>query len=113
MSRHHTWWQAITWQEAEQIAGCRLDRRRQYYKHSERGRTVDNSYAFNGSNNTPIGKIFTYGEWTRECSGCSCDCGDGYGCSHGASGCEECGYTGKRREGMHTPIDLDDLMRTA
>lgn len=42
--------------------------------------------------------------WTRECSGCSCDCGDGYGCSHGAGGCDECGYTGKRREEMWIPL---------
>jgi len=34
---------------------------------------------------------------TVDCSGCSCDCGDGYGCSHEASGCSECGHTGKRR----------------
>lgn len=33
---------------------------------------------------------------TTACSGCSCDCSDGYGCDHGNSGCSECGYTGKR-----------------
>jgi hypothetical protein len=42
--------------------------------------------------------------YTRVCSGCDCDCGDGYGCSHGASGCDECGYTGKRRHAEAWPI---------
>lgn len=36
--------------------------------------------------------------YTAPCSGCSCDCSDGYGCNHGNSGCHECGYTGKRRD---------------
>lgn len=41
--------------------------------------------------------------YTAPCSGCSCDCSDGYGCSHGNSGCEECGYTGKRRDVVPIP----------
>lgn len=107
----HTWFKKITWQEAEKIAGSRLDRRRQYYIHTEEGRRAENPYAFNGSYDMPDAKLFAYVEGTRECSGCSCDCGEGYGCSHGAAGCEECGYTGKRREGMHSPINLDEIMR--
>jgi hypothetical protein len=40
---------------------------------------------------------------TLPCSGCSCDCSDGYGCNHGNSGCFECGYTGKSRTGYPVP----------
>lgn len=41
--------------------------------------------------------------YSAPCSGCSCDCSDGYGCSHGNAGCRECGYTGKRRGAVHVP----------
>ena len=41
-SRDHAWFEKIGYQEAEAIAGRRLDRRRQYYKHSPEGRAVDN-----------------------------------------------------------------------
>lgn len=40
---------------------------------------------------------------TMPCSGCSCDCSDGHGCSHGNSGCHECGYNGKVRSGFPVP----------
>lgn len=40
--------------------------------------------------------------FTMSCSGCACDCSDGYGCNHGNAGCPECGYTGKRR--MVVPV---------
>lgn len=43
------------------------------------------------------GKLCYGSKCTIPCSGCSCDCSDGYGCSHSNSGCHECGYTGKRR----------------
>lgn len=36
------------------------------------------------------------------CSGCSCECYSG--CSHGAGGCSECGYTGKRRVWYADPV---------
>lgn len=36
------------------------------------------------------------------CSGCSCDCHPG--CSHGAGGCSECGYTGKRTVRFVDPV---------
>jgi len=50
--------------------------------------------------------VYTY-KYTAPCSGCSCDCSDGYGCSHGASGCHECGYTGKRRGAVPVPAFSD------
>lgn len=40
------------------------------------------------------GELATTERFTADCSGCSCDCHPG--CSHGASGCSECGYSGKR-----------------
>ncbi len=51
-----------------------------------------------------FGELATVGRATGDCSGCSCDCGDGYGCSHGAGGCEECGYTGKRVQTWPDPV---------
>lgn len=100
--RDHKWFQKIGYQEAEQIAGCRLDRRRQYYKHSKEGAAVENSYAFNGSDGTPSAKLFTYGQWSSSCSGCS-DYNEGYPVNRGG-GCRECGWTGRSRHGMHTPV---------
>lgn len=53
------------------------------------------------------GKVHGFiGRWTIACTGCSCDCGDGYPCGHGASGCSECGYTGKRRDAMWLPLPI-------
>lgn len=46
--------------------------------------------------------------YTAPCSGCSCDCSDGYGCNHGNSGCHECGYTGKRRNVVPVPAFMPD-----
>lgn len=44
--------------------------------------------------------------YTGPCSGCDCDCaGDGRPCGHGAGGCDECGYTGKRVR--HFPVAFD------
>lgn len=103
MMRNHPWFRKITWQEAETLAGRRLDRRFQYYTHTEEGRLVENPYAFNGTEGTPDAKVLTYGEWTMACSGCANDLeyvSDQRGC-----GCSECGYTGKRRDGMHAPIE--------
>lgn len=98
------WFQKISYQEAEAIAGMRLDRRRQYYKHTYEGATVDNGYAFNGSCGGPSGKIFTYFEWSSCCSGCADD--SEYSAPIRGGGCSECGYTGKRRDGMHTPVEI-------
>lgn len=50
-----------------------------------------------------MGELAILGEITRDCSGCACDCCDGM-CSHGSHGCEECGYTGKRREMFPEPV---------
>lgn len=51
----------------------------------------------------------SYPYWyTAPCSGCSCDCSDGYGCNHGNSGCHECGYTGKRRNVVPVPAIMPD-----
>lgn len=98
----HGWFEKIGYQEAEAIAGRRLDRRRQYYKHSPEGKAVENPYAFNGSDGMPNAKLFTYGEWSSACSGCS-DWNGGYPVDRGG-GCRECGGTGRSRRGMHTPI---------
>lgn len=69
--------------EADTKAGFRLDRRK--------------NWAF------VDGELCESISWTQSCSGCSCDCGDGYGCNHGASGCEECGYQGRVRRRMWLP----------
>ncbi len=47
-------------------------------------------------------------KYTAPCSGCSCDCADGYGgCNHGAGGCDECGYKGKVR--CSCPVPAMDM----
>ena len=72
----------------EAIKILRLDRRRKYFE------WCDN---------------LIYNQWyTAPCSGCSCDCSDGYGCSHGNAGCQECGYTGKRRDIYPMPVFMPD-----
>ena len=43
------------------------------------------------------GKVCHPAKISLPCSGCSCDCGDGYGCNHEPAGCRECGGSGKRR----------------
>lgn len=75
--------QPVTWEAADQRAGFRLDRRK--------------AWGF------LEGKLCETIRWTQACSGCSCDCGDGYGCNHGAGGCQECGYTGRVRQAMWMP----------
>lgn len=72
----------------EAIKELKLDRRRKWYHW--------------------LGNI-VYTHWyTAPCSGCSCDCSDGYGCSHGNGGCHECGYTGKRRDAVPIPAMWPD-----
>lgn len=51
------------------------------------------------------GQLGTLERFTGVCSGCRCDCGDGHPCSHGAGGCHECGYTGKRITWFGVPVD--------
>jgi hypothetical protein len=103
MSRQHAWFKPITAAEAEKIAGKRLDRRIRYYVHTAEGRSVENPYAFNGTEGMPDAKLLTYDEWTADCSGCT---DTEYGTKYGPFGCKECGYTGKRRDEMHAPHDL-------
>jgi len=71
----------ISWFDAKRRAGFKLDRRK--------------NWAF------IEGQLCESVQWTQSCSGCSCDCG----CmgSHGASGCRECGYQGKVRNGAWVP----------
>jgi hypothetical protein len=65
-----------TYEQADKIAGRRLDRRKNY--------CILN------------GEICESVSWTQGCSGCS---------SHyGELGCHECGYTGKRLNAMWVPI---------
>lgn len=45
---------------------------------------------------------------TTACSGCLCDCGDGYPCGHGCSGCDWCGYTGKTKQFFPDPVKVGD-----
>ncbi len=51
-----------------------------------------------------FGELATVEVVTVNCSGCACDCGDGYPCGHGNSGCERCGYTKKRRDSFPEPV---------
>ncbi len=66
-----------TYEQAEAVAGFKLDRRRKYWI-------------------TDQGEVEEEGVVTLACSGCSCGCEGGCSCGP-SSGCSECGYTGKRR----------------
>ncbi len=47
--------------------------------------------------------------WTRACSGCTPEYeAIGY-CPDQGGGCEECGYTGRRRDGMWVPHNIDAI----
>jgi hypothetical protein len=63
--------------EAESLFGGKLDRRRRYA--------------------LLLGDVCEHSSYVVPCSGCACDCGDGYPCEHEGCGCHECGYTGRRR----------------
>jgi hypothetical protein len=54
------------------------------------------------------GKLAAEARFTDKCTGCACDCGDGYPCSHGCGGCHECGYTGKRVVRFAYPVEKHD-----
>ena len=69
--------ESATYEQAEEAAGFRLDRRRNYWI-------------------TEDGEVEEDGVVTLSCSGCSCGCEGGCSCGP-SSGCSECGYTGKRR----------------
>ena len=71
-----------TFEQADKIAGRRLDRRKNYAIIS--------------------GKVCEAAEWSSGCSGCSGE--DPYGPDHGI-GCHECGYTGRVRNSHWVEID--------
>lgn len=74
-----------TYEHADKIAGRRLDRRRSYA-------IID-------------GEVCELAEWSRACTGCY----EGYNSEHATgSGCEECGYTGRRRDGSWVPVNAMD-----
>ncbi|MCY1341526.1 hypothetical protein D9M68_138730 [compost metagenome] len=73
-----------THEEAERIAGFKLDRRL--------------NYAITGD-----GEVEEEGVCTLRCSGCSCGCEGGCSCGDVGFGCRECGYTGKRRHYFGLP----------
>ena len=102
-----SWFEEITYQEAEKIAGTRLDRRRKYYKHTDEGKKVNNPYAFNGVDGHPKGTLFTYSTWTASCSGCSDD--SEYSSPTRGGGCPECGHHGVVCQGMHSPFEVSEI----
>lgn len=69
----------LSWEQADKIAGRRLDRRKNYC-------VID-------------GKVCSEIRWTSPCSGCS----DGSGAD--GMGCHECGYHGRVRNGFWAPDD--------
>lgn len=70
-----------TYEQAEAVAGRRLDRRRNYA-------IID-------------GRVAESASWSQACSGCY----EGYDSYHAAgSGCDECGYTGRRRQAHWVPL---------
>lgn len=86
--------QYFTIEEAEKIAGDRLDRRYKWFLWD--------------------GEVCYDGKFTRPCSGCSCGCE--YGCSccnERGAGCVECGYTGKRRDSFPIPYYVEKARRAA
>jgi hypothetical protein len=69
-----------TYEAAEAIAGRSLDRRRNYaIIHDE---------------------VCALASWSEKCSGCATE----YDADRG-SGCDECGYTGRRRTSTWLPLD--------
>lgn len=72
-----------TYDQAEQIAGRRLDRRKNYA-------IID-------------GQVFESCSWSQACSGCY----EGYNSFYATGvGCDECGYTGRRKLGQWVPLGL-------
>ena len=77
-----------TYEAAEQLAGRRLDRRRNYA-------IID-------------GQVAESARWSQACSGCyeGHETGSGIGL-----GCSECGYTGRRQSGSWLPLLEQDNPR--
>jgi hypothetical protein len=72
--------QLISYEAAEQIAGQRLDRRRNYAIIKD--------------------QVCMLTRWSKACSGCY----EGYDGHGRGSGCDECGYTGRRQLAYWMPI---------
>lgn len=72
---------ASSYEAAEKIAGTRLDRRRNYA-------IID-------------GGVCELAQWSQACSGCY----EGYDSAHAIGiGCDECGFTGRRRQAHWVPL---------
>lgn len=88
----------VTIEQAEAFAGKRLDRRHRYAILP----------GLNGAD-----ELHAAASWTHVCSGCAYDDG-GYVTPSRGMGCEECGYTGKRRQSQWLPaswIEVEKEMR--
>ena len=87
----------ITYQEAEKILGVRVDRRKKY--HFEESPEAKDMFG--------EGPVYTYEEWTTNCSGCTESEMGHYTCGSAqkGAGCRECGYTGKRRDGWYSSAE--------
>lgn len=93
----------LTIEEAEKLAGHRLDRRRKYAT-TEDGKPCE----FYGG-----ALLFEQGQWTTSCSGCH-ETEDGHNVGHYdwdakancyvGAGCSECGFTGKRLNREWLPV---------
>ena len=70
-----------TYEQAEKIAGQRLDRRKNYA-------IID-------------GRVAELVSWSRACTGCY-EGHDSYSAT--GNGCSECGYTGRRRQASWVPM---------
>lgn len=80
----------LSWPEADQRAGFRLDRRK--------------AWAFMFRDEIGSECVCEMISFTQACSGCLPD--DRYEGRGG--GCSECGYTGKVRQCMWVPFQIDD-----
>jgi hypothetical protein len=76
--------------EAERVCGYRLDRRRKY--------AITEDGKPDPTCNTVIFELCRYSHY---CTGCT-EFGD-YGTIYGPFGCEECGFTGRRRYEVWVP----------
>lgn len=72
-----------TYEAAEKIAGLRLDRRKNYA-------IID-------------GQVGESATWSQACTGCY-EGHDSF--SARGNGCDECGYTGRRRMGLYVPLSI-------
>jgi hypothetical protein len=80
----------ISWREAEQRLSRRVDRRMRY--------------ATDGAD------LLVLCRYTTACSGCT-EVGEYERMPDAGAGCSECGYTGKRRQSVWTPLALFEAAR--